>query len=38
MFTDLLSSLADFTWWIETNFSSVLLFGECEYPQKEDFE
>ena len=38
MFTALLTSLADFTWWIETNFSSVLLFGEQEYPQKEDFE
>ncbi len=38
MFTVLLTSLADFTWWIETNFSSVLLFGEYEYPQKETFE
>ena len=38
MFTVLLTSLADFTWWIETNFSSVLLFSEYEYPQKETFE
>ena len=38
MFTVLLTSLADFTWWIETNFYSVLLFDEYKYPQKETFE
>ena len=38
MLPKLLISLADFTWWIETNFSSVLFFGEYAYPKKEDFD
>lgn len=38
MLERLLSSLADFTWSIETGVSSILLFGEYPYPNKEDFE
>lgn len=38
MLTLLLTSLADFTWWLETTISSVFLFGEYPYPQEEDFD
>lgn len=38
MIPALLTSIIDFTWWIETNIPSILLFGELPYPKKEDFE
>jgi len=38
MLESLLSSLADFSWRIETSMSSVFLFGEFPYPRKEDYE
>lgn len=35
---DLLTWFTDLSWWIETSVSSVFLFGEYEYPKKEDYE
>ncbi len=31
----LLSACAGFSWWWETGFTSLLLFGETSYPSKE---
>lgn len=31
----LLSSISDFVWWVETNISSVVLFGEYPIPSEE---
>lgn len=38
MLENLLSALADFSWRIDTSISSVFLFGELPYPQKEDYD
>lgn len=38
MISTLLTSVINFTWWIETNISSIVLFGEYPRPNKEDFE
>lgn len=38
MIPTLLTSLIDFTWWIETSIASIFLFGEYPRPKKEDFE
>lgn len=38
MIKDFFSLASRFTWSIETSVSSVFLFGEYPYPNKEDFD
>lgn len=33
----LLCSFADWSWWLEAGITSMVLFGEEPYPQKEDY-
>jgi hypothetical protein len=36
MIYHLLGTCAAFSWWIETNFTSLVLFGEYPYPTEEE--
>lgn len=38
MIAKLLMTCAGFSWWIESNYPSLILFGESPYPTKEDAE
>lgn len=34
----ILDAFSDFSWWLETNIASLVLFGESEYPTNESAE
>jgi len=38
MISDFFEALTSFSWVVETDIVSLLLFGEYEYPQESDFE
>lgn len=35
---NIFDAFSDFSWWLETSFASLVLFGESEYPTTESAE
>lgn len=38
MISHFLAAAATFSWWIENSIASLLLFGEYEYPNPDDYK
>lgn len=38
MISNILKACASFSWFLDTSMISILLFGEYEYPSKDQYE